>query len=348
MKKLSKYKKFIIVYLGVLILLMIASLAYVLKSLSTFEKNQPEKFVLNLANKIKENPSKYVNINKEYVDGYKNILKSEKVTAKETEDGYQIIAGSSPLFNLKLEKGKEVTKLGILKFNILSLKEINPTSENGAYYYKVKIPSSFTLKVNGKTLDNPVEKLVNEDFEEIGSKMPMDYIYELKGLKEKPNIEILNNKGEVVKYETEDNTIYSYEFYKTNDYKKEVKNPIDILEFAKKWSLFYTKDLAGGNAGFDVLKPYLLEGNKMYEAAKAWPKSVDWGFVSRHILKNPIFTNESVKDCYIYNDDAFSCIVKLEKNMIVKGEDKVETLNDRMFFVNDNGWKFVNMMFISE
>ena len=45
----------------------------------------------------------------------------------------------------------------------------------------------------------------------------------------------------------------------------------------------------------------------------------------------------------IYNKTSFSCVVKLAKNMRVDGKDKIDTLNDRMYFVDDNGWKLIDM-----
>ena len=70
----------------------------------------------------------------------------------------------------------------------------------------------------------------------------------------------------------------------------------------------------------------------------------DITFVSSHRLKNPIFTNEEVKNFIIYNDNAFSCEVYLEKNMIVSGKDKVDIMHDRLYFIYyEDGYKLVNM-----
>ena len=33
------------------------------------------------------------------------------------------------------------------------------------------------------------------------------------------------------------------------------------------------------------------------------------------VLLNPVFTDEGIENCTIYSDDAFSCEVKLKKNM---------------------------------
>jgi len=194
-----------------------------------------------------------------------------------------------------------------------------------------------------------LEKEPIEEFEDIEhDNFPKNHIYELSGLSSKPNIEIYNNNDELVKPEVIDGFITSNDFYKTDNYKEKIKNPIDVLKFAENWSLYLTKDLKGGYNGMDTLRPYLIEKSKMWVFARDWATGIDRSMVSNHRLKNPVFTNESVSDCIIYSNEAFSCLVKLEKNLIVAGKDKVDRLHDRMFFVYDNGWKFVDMIFISE
>ena len=341
-----KYKKFIIIYSIILVILMIGSLSYVYISLMSYESNQPEKYIKNLVNKIKANPKKYVDIKEEYVDGYKDILKLSKVTIEEMGNNYEVLVDGSPIFNVELEKGKSFTKLGLLNYNELSLKKISTTSDKGVYYYKVKIPSSFTLKSNGKTINKVIDKNVNEEFEEINNELyPMDYIYEVSEPKSKPVIEILNNDNKKVNYEKIDGLLVSHEFMKTNNYKDVIRDPIDVMAFAEKWSLFLTNDLKNG---WNTIKPYLIKDNKMYKFANDWANGVDKGMVSKHTLKNPTFTNKSVSDCIIYNENSFSCLVKLDKNMIVAGKDKIDSLNDRMYFAYDTSWKLVDFRYVGE
>ena len=82
----------------------------------------------------------------------------------------------------------------------------------------------------------------------------------------------------------------------------------------------------------------------MYEMAWGWATQVDITFVSNHRLKNPVFTNEKLENFIIYNDNAFSVEVTLEKNMIVNGEDKVDKMHDRLYFIYYEGsYKLVDM-----
>ncbi len=346
----NKYKKFIIIYYALLASLIIFCTSYVYLMLVEYESNQPEVYIKNLAKDIQKNPVKYGEVKTEHSKGYTDYLKNNKITVKEKDDLYQIIAGDKALFNVELKEGKKITKLKILSYNILSVKEIKPLSENGVYFYTVEIPSTFTLKVDGKDYAEPKEEAINEIFEDIEHELyPKNYIYELTNLIKEPVIEIYNNRNELVEYKKEDNIIYSNEFYKTDDYENEIIENFDVLEFAKKWSLNLTKDLSG-RSGFNILKPNLLEGNKMYKLAYNWSKGEDFGMVSAHTLANPTFTNTSVSDCYIYSDKAFSCLVKLEKNLIIgmAKRPQVDKLNDRFFFLYDNGWRFVDLHFVGE
>lgn len=339
-------KKFIIIYGIILVILMIGSLSYVYMSLIQYENNQPTTYIKNLIKKVKNDPTEYVDIKKEYVDGYKDILKND-IKVEEVDDAYQVWIDNFPIFDITLNKDKSVTKLGLLNYHELSLKKIKTTSENGVYYYKVIIPKSFTLKVDGKTIDKPTDEIVYEEFEEVDL-LPKDNVFILDNLAKKPKIEIINNDSKVVTPEINNNVITSHEFKKTDDYKTEIKNPIDVLDFAQKWSLFLTNDLKGNNRGFDIISQYLISDSNLSKFAKDWASGIDSTFVSKHTLKNPTFTNTSVSNCYIYSDDAFSCHVKLTKNLVVSGKDKTEKIDDRMYFVYDTSWKLIDMRVVTE
>ena len=55
--------------------------------------------------------------------------------------------------------------------------------------------------------------------------------------------------------------------------------------------------------------------------------------------------DEGIENCTIYNDDTFSCEVKLKKNMkLYTGVSKIDELHDDLFFVYyENGYKLVDM-----
>ena len=62
------------------------------------------------------------------------------------------------------------------------------------------------------------------------------------------------------------------------------------------------------------------------------------------------FVNTKLSNFKIYSENAFSCEVYLDKNMIIKGGKKLtDTMNERMYFAYyDGSWKLVNMQSIKK
>ena len=138
-----------------------------------------------------------------------------------------------------------------------------------------------------------------------------------------------------------------FNYFKTDNNEEaqsKLVESFDVLSFAEKYSLFLTNDLSGYSHGFGTLSQYVIEGTDMYKIMYDWAHGIDITFTSRHTLKNPTFTNEKLSNFVIYSDKAFSVDVTLEKNMTVKGEDRVMKMNDRLSFVYYNGgWKLLSM-----
>ena len=90
----------------------------------------------------------------------------------------------------------------------------------------------------------------------------------------------------------------------------------------------------------------------MYKYAYKWATNVDITFISQHTFDNPAFSNIKVSNFEIYNENAFSCEVYLEKNMLLtkRGNRKIQdVMNEKMYFAYYNGeWKLVNMQSLSK
>mgnify|MGYP003308892878 CR=1 FL=1 len=132
---------------------------------------------------------------------------------------------------------------------------------------------------------------------------------------------------------------------------KQIKRAPDILKIAKDWSLYLTDDLSGTLNGYYNISKYLIKGSDIQKFAYNWATGVDITFISRHSLMSPTFTNAKVQNFEIYNENAFSCEVYLEKNMRVLSKKLVDKMHERMYFVYDsNGaeWKLVNMQSVVE
>lgn len=375
-----KFKKFLIIYIGFLILLSAIFLIYVNNCLVKYENSQInnyistiEKDLVNSAKKGKiskyitcdsSDISKYEKSGATYESGLNELIKTSTLSHKlnlESKDKsapiYDIYAGNQKIATVNLKVKRYVTKLSLLTYPEWEITEIKPNLENGLYSYNIIAPSNYKVTVNGNELsDDDISKEVNasglEDFNKYSS-VAYTITYKIDKLAFKPEIKIYDGKENEVSYSEEANTITANANYYTTDDITDAMSHLtasfDVLAFAEKWSLFLTNDLSGSTHGFETLKPYLINNSYMWKMAYAWATSVDITFTSSHTLKNPAFTNESVSNFIVYSDTAFSCDVYLEKNMnVARIGSQTDKMNEKLYFVYLNGfWKLVNMQAIT-
>jgi hypothetical protein len=119
---------------------------------------------------------------------------------------------------------------------------------------------------------------------------------------------------------------------------EEIAAEIDVLEVAKMWSKFMTKDLEGSQKGFGTMKKYLIKNSYLYDVAYKWVTNIDITFVFGHVLKNPPFTDEKVTNFISYGDNLFSCdiyFVKHMEDLKDRNEGEIEdVMNSTFYFMN--------------
>lgn len=382
-KKNSTFKKNLKKYIIILAILSFTFLMYVLNTLyqyeSSFAENYMNTVVQNITKTAKKGQiSKMCNIdnaninsleksNKSYDEALKEIFTTTNISFKKNDKSttaepiYDIFSNDKKIITVKLSVKKQEKRLGLFSYPIWQISECNMNCERGLYYYDITVPSNYSIEINGEKLGEEYisETIKDDSYSEIAkyAKLPNTTNYKLDNLLSKPNIKIINDNGTNVDYVEKNNVIQIKNNYITANSYEEIKDKIasdiDVLEIAENWSLFLTDDLQGTMHGFGTLRKNLIKNSNFYNMAYAWATSVDITFVSSHTLKNPTFTNTSVSDFVVYNENAFSCVVKLEKNMrIANTRDKVDTMYDRLYFVyyddaNDNidgpTWKLVDM-----
>ena len=382
-KKSSTFKKNLKKYIIILAILSFTFLMYVLNTLyqyeSSFAENYMNTVVQNITKTAKKGQiSKMCNIdnaninsleksNKSYDEALKEIFTTTNISFKKNDKSttaepiYDIFSNDKKIITVKLSVKKQEKRLGLFSYPIWQISECNMNCERGLYYYDITVPSNYSIEINGEKLGEEYisETIKDDSYSEIAkyAKLPNTTNYKLDNLLSKPNIKIINDNGTNVDYVEKNNVIQIKNNYITANSYEEIKDKIasdiDVLEIAENWSLFLTDDLQGTMHGFGTLRKNLIKNSNFYNMAYAWATSVDITFVSSHTLKNPTFTNTSVSDFVVYNENAFSCVVKLEKNMrIANIRDKVDTMYDRLYFVyyddaNDNidgpTWKLVDM-----
>lgn len=362
---MSKYKKSLIIFSIVILVLVSIFLIYTHRSLIIYERNLVDNYIgyylkKEGANKVDENLftiSKLEKENANIKDGLKRLYKNASLEYQENkkleQDGiyvYDVYYQDNLINRVSLKSTKQYKIMGILNSNDWEIIEFNSYFDNGIYNYNISIPLNYKLYINNNLIND--EYIIGskdvDNLEELTKYIEIDKknIYQINNLVYEPEIKILDEKDNEIDYKINGNNIeINKEFIKVStleEAKKYLKEDLDILGLARNYSLYLTDDLNGSSHGLYKLLPFMLEGTELYDRTVSWSKGPDIYMVSDHTLKNPTFTNESLKNFIIYNENAFSVEVHLEKNMVVSYKDKKDILNDKLYFIYyNNGYKWV-------
>ena len=366
-KKMTGYKKSLLIWFLLLLIASEACLIYVSTTLKMYEKGNIEGYMTSLIKDMKTaskvgNINKYLSYNKveskyeknsSFEEGYKELFNESKLSYKKNdkESTYDIYADDTMIASVTLDS-KKVRRLGILSFEEYSIKEIETYSKNGIYNIDVYVNSNYDLYINDVKVsdDDLLSKEEIKEYSEVYDKVDLPYEnhYKITNLTKKPKIKVMNGNNEV-KVTNEKSTYYGVSYFKTDDmdaaFAKLTNKDYDPLTFAKNWSLFLTADLSGERYGLYTLTPNLVEGTALYKRAYSWATNVDITFTSMHTLDKDTFTNVKMNGFTVYNANAFSVDIYLEKNMtLVNGEKRVDTLNDTFYYAYiDGAYRLITM-----
>lgn len=365
--KMTGYKKSLLIWFLLLLIASEACLIYVSTTLKMYEKGNIEGYMTSLIKDMKTaskvgNINKYLSYNKveskyekasSFEDGYKELFNESKLSYKKNdkESTYDIYADDTMIASVTLDS-KKVRRLGILSFEEYSIKEIETYSKNGIYNIDVYVNSNYDLYINDIKVsdDDLLSKEEIKEYSEVYNKVDLPYEnhYKITNLTKKPKIKVMNGNNEV-KVTNEKSNYYGVTYFKTDDkdaaFEKLTNKDYDPLTFAKNWSLFLTADLPGERYGLYTLTPNLVEGTALYKRAYSWATNVDITFTSMHTLDKDTFTNVKMNGFTVYNENAFSVDIYLEKNMtLVNGEKRVDTLNDTFYYAYiDGAYRLITM-----
>ena len=366
-KKMTGYKKSLLIWFLLLLIASEACLIYVSTTLKMYEKGNIEGYMTSLIKDMKTaskvgNINKYLSYNKveskyeknsSFEDGYKELFNESKLSYKKNdkESTYDIYADDTMIASVTLDS-KKVRRLGILSFEEYSIKEIETYSKNGIYNIDVYVNSNYDLYINDIKVsdDDLLSKEEIKEYSEVYNKVDLPYEnhYKITNLTKKPKIKVMNGNNEV-KVTNEKSNYYGVTYFKTDDkdaaFEKLTNKDYDPLTFAKNWSLFLTADLPGERYGLYTLTPNLVEGTALYKRAYSWATNVDITFTSMHTIDKDTFTNVKMNGFTVYNENAFSVDIYLEKNMtLVNGEKRVDTLNDTFYYAYiDGAYRLITM-----
>ena len=207
------------------------------------------------------------------------------------------------------------------------------------YGYTVSIPSDYKLYADGTEVDSNIatsEK--NPEFEYVSvycDSMPAQLTYDMYFLSNSVELKVEDNAGNDVPFEMENRSVTIVGQSGAESVPAEILAQIDVLDAAKQWSRFMTKDLAGTNYGYSTIKKLLIEDSYLQGVAWKWATGIDITFTSIHTLGPTPFIEESVSNYIKYSDDCFSCDVKFKKHMILStGAHVYDPMDSTFYFVN--------------
>lgn len=373
-RKWSMYKKLLVSFTVFLLICAEFLLVYVNNSLKAYEKSDIDNYMNSLLKDIRKSSQngsieKYIklaNISSKYEKksslkkGYKELLKDSKLdfTSKKEKNTYDLTADGKVFATVKLDDSKIEKRLGLLTFNVWEIDELLAYNDEGLYSYDFYMNSDYKLFINDNEVKNEdlIASEMIEGYEDAYDKvdLPKQNHYRVSGLTYKPVIEVKDKDGKKVEVTYKDNKYYANDYIHASTmeeaYKHLAHDGFDPIKFAENWSLFMTADLDGPRWGFYTLTPNLIEGTQMYNKAYSWATLVDIQFTSIHTLDKEPFTNEKISNITIYNDNAFSVEVYLEKNMTLNdGQKRVDKLHDIYSYVYyDGAYRLMAMKSVSE
>ncbi len=376
MKDKKIFKKFLIIYFSIIGILCGLFIYYVIDSLVLYENSEVDKYVANLVIDISHNAKrnkidKYIDVanmnvsnfedtNNTVSEAYANVFKTKEITYKLVESPikekpeYIVYADGDELFTIRLKSNGDIHRMGLLTFPDWQIDKIIFSENRGVYYYDIYALDTYKVLVNGKEVNKElgVKSELDKELSELSkfAELPATVMYKISNLTSEPEIQVFDGNKEIDLVKN-NRTIEAYELFTTNDVEElnsKLADDIDIIAMGEMWSKFLTDDLSGTYHGYSTIKNYLIEGTELWDMAYAWSHGVDITFVSNHTLVG--FDNERVSNCVVYNKNAFSCDVYLEKNMRLRsGKAKQDIMNDKFYFVyTDNVWKLVSMKAITE
>lgn len=377
-KKFSAFWAFYIVLVIVLFIASFAAISYLKKCIDEYEAALPDKymdyltttdegikefdsFVLNASNDLVKN-TKFEDSSL-YADEISGLLSGGNLSY---EANKAVFDANNPEYIVDLNGNKmvvgiqatnQVTKLKLLAISDWELSYVELPHEYDSY--KVIAPSTYKVMVNGVELtDDEVLEKTNFDVLEAAAELidvPCAVEYEIKDLGYKPEIKIVDAaNNEVASSWIDDNTVKNdVDFISTDDVDLN-SLPLDVVQIAKNWSMFYMNELSGAYGGMDKVRAYLVPDSFLDQRAYEYGSRGFYEAVTSHTLASIV--NTKVSNYTKYNDDCFSVDINFLKNLIVEnGRNTTDTFDNRMFFayVKDHaevadGWYLVDVRTVLE
>jgi len=264
---------------------------------------------------------------------------------------YELFADGDPVGIVTLkETSSEPAFLNLLTISQWALDKVEMPSVKGEKSFRVTVPNSCKVKVNGILAD---ERELTGD-EEMASEfaysaayveVPKFVTYEASGLLETPKIEIFDKDGAPVACDFQEKngvTTASLKSFEESEMPSDLAEM--VLENAERYTNFFSADLTGSKASTAPIRDMFPSDSYYLDLADTYRREDMWMY-SDH--GTPTFKNESVGHYVRYNESFFSCEVYFEKEMKLTktGKIKVDVTNFRLYYgLLDGKWKIIDIV----
>lgn len=362
-KKKSRFWFGFRIYAGVLVLLFVIMCIAVWNTMKKYEAAQPENYMADVVAKIEKGSYGDINIingggsrfepDNGSADEFWEAVAGKKLTYRLSSDSYDslnpkfdLLADNEKAAVVTLKSVKEYKKMAILVLSEWQVASVEPVGEKGSFSLEITMPEGYEALVNGVELSGEGVSTEVSEYDDFGYaseyvKVPSAVTYKITGLTEKPEISV---NGSTVSADdiTLKGSVYSYNApFETADISSDMSEY--VLNAAKKYSNFFSKDLEGCYESTAPIADLFPEGSYYLEMAEQYRREDMWMF-SAH--ESPVFSDEKVGAYTVYGEDFFSVEVSFKKSMVLKlgGETRIDDNHQIYYYVKKDGkWLIADM-----
>lgn len=345
--KIKKPKsKFFKIYVGVLIflaVLLIAALIVLNALLRDFESVQPKYLAAEMFSQyFTDDTSALVDAIKSTSGGFESeemlrgyvdqAMSGGALSYYEVSSGvkkewikYVVKSGDKSIFNFTLVEQDERSSFGFKKYKFGEIQ-----APSGKLAVKCAVPEGYSLYLNGiqvgsDHLTGEERRISSFKYLPEGLTAPKEDVYEIKGLFCEPAVTADNGNGKAVdvNYIEEEGV---YEAVLAYDEELEAEFSEYVIKAAEAYATYMQND-----AGFRTAARYLDPDTELYEKTR----TTATGFVWDH--NGYDFAEESASEFTRFDDNTFSCRVKLLHILHMRGRDDYKEYLDVTLFIHKVG-----------
>lgn len=365
MRKKKKKSSFLILYILFVLALLtfwIAIFFHVRDCLTIYEASQPEhvaeRFAAQMEREGQASPYLQIRVSR-FEDeaacrtAHLPDVSGKGVTCERSPESYNanfptygLYCDGALLARVSLKERSTRPLMLILSVSEWEVAEISPEIVEGTRDLTIKIPDTYSVSVNGITLD---DREFTGNRWELGefqycaeyTDVPELVEYRIEGLFEEPEVEIYDARHESIDFFMGEGRTIVVETFQTSVMEEELETY--VLENAKNYSNFFSGDLTGSSASTAPIRYMFPEESYYLEMAENYRLHDMWMY-SGH--ETPVFQDEKVTNYTVYNEDFFSCEVYFDKKMILSKtrQERHDIHNNRYYYARIEGkWLIVDM-----